>query len=397
MTKLTAKSIENWKPQATRQEIPDAAARGLYLIVQPSGVKSFAIRGRHGGKTFKLSLTRGTSLAEARQQAADAYAALDKGHNPVATRKAAKAKVRAAAADTVRAVCEEYMRREGKDLRTARDRERSLQNHVYPAIGDRPVALLSRLEIVRLLENIGDDQGKERAAGLVYRYLNKIFNWYAVRNDEFKSPMVKGMYSRGAAKSRDRILTDDELRKIWTTAESSDSTFAVYVRFLLLTCARRTEASALTWNEIDGDNWILPARRNKTGMELVRPLSKKARDLLAKLPRTDSPYVFNVNGRPFNSFAYGKAGFDRDCGVTDWHLHDARRTGRTLLSRAGVSADHAERCLGHVIGGVRGVYDRHEFLAEKKSAFEALARMINQIVNPAKIKGNVHQLRRKTG
>src|SRR6516165_10728523 len=105
MTKLTAKAVENWKPKAKRQEIPDAAARGLYLIVQPSGVKSFAIRGRHAGKTFKLSLMRGTSLAEARQQAADAYAALDKGHNPVITKKAAKAQVMAAAADTVRHTC----------------------------------------------------------------------------------------------------------------------------------------------------------------------------------------------------------------------------------------------------------------------------------------------------
>jgi integrase len=396
MPRLTTKTVENWKPQATRQEIPDAAARGLYLIVQPSGVKSFAIRGRHGGKTFKLSLMRGTSLAEARQQAADAYAALDKGHNPVIARKAAKAKVMAAAADTVQAVCEEYMRREGKDLRTAKDRERSLRNHVYPAIGDRPVALLSRLEIVRLLENIGDDQGKERAAGLVYRYLNKIFNWYAVRNDGFKSPMVKGMYTRGAAKSRDRVLTDDELRKIWTTAENSDTTFAAYIRFLLLTAARRTEASALPWAEIDGDNWVLPPSRNKTGVELVRPLSKKARDLLAKQPRV-SRFVFSASDRPFNSFAYGKAALDERCGVTDWVLHDARRTARTLLSRAGISADHAERCLGHVIGGVRGVYDRYEFLAEKRSAYEALAKMIDQIVHPAKAKGNVHQLRRKIG
>jgi hypothetical protein len=68
--------------------------------------------------------------------------------------------------------------------------------------------------------------------------------------------------------------------------------------------------------------------------------------------------------------------------VTGWTLHDLRRTARSLMSRAGILSDHAERCLGHVIGGVRGVYDRHEFHAEKKRAYEALAAQIERIVNP---------------
>jgi integrase len=81
-------------------------------------------------------------------------------------------------------------------------------------------------------------------------------------------------------------------------------------------------------------------------------------------------------------FSKFKAAFDKACGVTGWTLHDLRRTARSLMSRAGIDADHAERALGHVIPGVRGVYDRHEFRDEKRRAFEALAAQIERIINP---------------
>jgi integrase len=77
-----------------------------------------------------------------------------------------------------------------------------------------------------------------------------------------------------------------------------------------------------------------------------------------------------------------KKTLDQRCGVRGWRLHDLRRTSRSLLSRAGVNADHAERCLGHVIRGVRGVYDKHEYFEEKRHAYEALATLIDNITNP---------------
>jgi integrase len=138
--------------------------------------------------------------------------------------------------------------------------------------------------------------------------------------------------------------------------------------------------------------WTLPASRNKAKVDLVRPLSKAALALLP--PRgDDDEFVFShVPDRPFRGHAYVKRRVDKESGATGWRLHDLRRTARTLLSRAGVNADHAERCLGHVIGGVRGIYDRHEFFAEKKHALEALAHQIKLITDPPK--GNVRQLRR---
>ena len=161
----------------------------------------------------------------------------------------------------------------------------------------------------------------------------------------------------------------------------------------MLTSARRTEAAAITWAEVDGGDWILPAARNKTAVDLVRPLSRAAQEILAARPRiVGCPFVFTSDGRSaLGGFSRQKQKFDAACSVANWTIHDLRRTARSLMSRAGVSPDHAERCLGHVIGGVRETYDRHAYHTEKLRAFEALAAQIQQIVNPPQ--GDVVPLR----
>jgi integrase len=121
----------------------------------------------------------------------------------------------------------------------------------------------------------------------------------------------------------------------------------------------------------------------KTGDHLV-PLSAAAQRVLDKMPLVGSGvYVFTFNGvSPMSGHGELKKRFDRACGVKDWTWHDLRRTGRTLMSRAQVNPDHAERCTNHVIGGQRGTYDRHDFLQEKRIVFEALASLVERIVNP---------------
>jgi integrase len=116
----------------------------------------------------------------------------------------------------------------------------------------------------------------------------------------------------------------------------------------------------------------------------VLPLSAAAAKVLAKLPEFESTdLVFTTDGKaPISGFSKFKKAFDTACGVTGWTLHDCRRSARSLMSRAGVPNDHAERCLGHAIGGVRSVYDRHAYRDEKARAFEALAAQIERIVRP---------------
>ena len=130
----------------------------------------------------------------------------------------------------------------------------------------------------------------------------------------------------------------------------------------------------MEWAEIDGGDWLLPAARNKTKLDLVRPLSRAAREILEALPKA-GPFVFTTNGTtPISNFSNFKRQLDKASGTKGWILaRPCRRTARSLMSRAGVPSDHAERCLGHVIGGVRGVYDRHEYHREKAQAFETLA------------------------
>ena len=185
-------------------------------------------------------------------------------------------------------------------------------------------------------------------------------------------------------RARSRILTDDELRRVLTTAAGQPGAVPAWIQFLLYTACRRDEARSMTWAELDGSDWILPASRNKVKVDLIRPLSPAALDILRRVPRIDgSAYVFSTTGRvPISDSSRAKKQFDKAAGVYGWTWHDLRRTARSLMSRAGVNSDHAERCLGHVIGGVRGTYDRHEYHAEKRKAYAALAAQIDRIVNP---------------
>lgn len=148
-------------------------------------------------------------------------------------------------------------------------------------------------------------------------------------------------------------------------------------------------------SEVVGEEWAIPQERYKTGLELVLPLSPAARAVLDRVPKVGkSGFVFTTDGkRPISGFSKFKRTFDADMLVAlrkqdpevtmpRWTLHDLRRTARSLMSRAGVPSDHAERCLGHILPSVRGTYDRYEYMAEKKRAFEALAALVDRIINP---------------
>src|SRR5262249_42555712 len=159
--------------------------------------------------------------------------------------------------------------------------------------------------------------------------------------------------------------------------------FGYFVRFILLTAARRNEAAGMVDTELVGDDWIIPGSRYKSKLDHLIPLSSAARDLLAEIPRFKGvKHIFTTGTTAISRFSGFKEDFDKACGVTDYTIHDLRRTARSLMSRAGVDADHAERCMGHVIGGVRGIYDRHAFYDEKRRAFEMLATQIDRIVSP---------------
>src|SRR6516225_8411877 len=347
----------------------DTQVSGLALRVSESR-KSWTF---HYTLDKRRRLTFGTypaiSLGGARTRADEARAAVALGNHPSVT-----------SAETFRDICELYMAREGAKMRTAGWQKGVLDRHIYPTLGFRPIGEIRRSEIVRLLDQIEEGSGPVMATQTL-AVLRKVMNWHATRSDDFLSPVVRGMArTKPSERARERVLTDDELRQVWQYAEGC-GVYSSYLHFLLLTAARRSEVAGMTWAEINGGDWTLLGARNKTKLDLVRPLSRMAQDILEKLPKAVG-FVWSTNGggRAISDFGGLKRDLDAASGVKSWRLHDLRRTARSLMSRAGVPTDHAERCLGHVIGGVRGVYDRHAYHAEKARAFEMLAGEIERIV-----------------
>jgi integrase len=385
--RLTEIAIRHLKPGPQRREISDRA-NGLFVVLQPSGRRSFAVRTRVNGKPVKLTIGSWpvVSLVSARQRAATIMAELAGGQDPREAKQAAAVKAAAARAETLTAVCEEYLKREGPKLRSADQRRADLRRHVYPALGDRPISTIKRSDIVRLLDEVEDNSGA-RAADLTLAVLRRLMHWHSARSDDYVPPIVRGMGRWNAAEHRrSRILDDDEFRRVWAaTADHAINPFSALVRFLLLSAARRSEAAGMKEGEVDDDGvWTLPPSRSKTKTEIVRPLSKAALELLNQRPRIeDCPYFFTGDGgQPFGSFSRGKRILDAASGVRGWRLHDLRRTARSLFSRAGVNSDIAERCLGHALPGIRATYDRHKYVDEMRPAFETLAAQLDRTVHP---------------
>jgi integrase len=180
-------------------------------------------------------------------------------------------------------------------------------------------------------------------------------------------------------------LNDDEIGKVWQAAEVSGQ-FGALVRLLLLTAQRREKLHTLRWDEIDARGvWTIRTENREKGNPGKLQLPKIALDIIEAQPRlVGNPYVFaGRNGASWAAISgQYKREFDDNCGVSGWRIHDLRRTARSLMSRAGVQSEHAERVLGHAIGGVEGIYNRHTYDAEKADALRKLAALIERIVTP---------------
>jgi integrase len=284
--RLTELAIEKkYRPRDTRYEVPDGGQRGLYLVIQPSGQRSFCVRYRFGGRPRKLTLKAGVSLADARRLASAAMYTVETGVDPALAKRAAREKEAAAAVNTVRHVCENFLKREGKKLRTLGQRESALRRLVYPTLGDKLIHEVRRGEINAMLDKIEDERGA-RSADLALQYLRRAFNWYAIQTDDFASPIIKGMGNRyGTVENRrTRILSDDELRAFWKASDpASGNPFHGLIRFLLLTGCRRGEAAGLTWDEIDDSGvWHLPAARHKNKTDVSR--IARSTEILVAIP-----------------------------------------------------------------------------------------------------------------
>lgn len=303
-----------------------------------------------------------------------------------------------------------YVEKEAK-LRSADSIRDTLDRLVKPRIGRLGIYDIRRSHVVDMLDEIADDHGPVMADRAL-AHVRKAFNWHATRDDNFQPPIVRGMArTKPKDRKRKRVLADDEIKDLWAGLDliEDPACYAPFIKSLLLTASRRTEASDMNSAELGGDLWIIPGARYKTKLDHVVPLSAAARALVGPKPakvKKNAWFIFSTTGgeKPFSGFSKVKADLDAAiAGIREregrppmsaWVLHDLRRTARSLMSRAKVPTDHAERALGHVMGGVRETYDRYEYLDEKRAAFEALAALVGRILNPA---ANVEELATRRG
>lgn len=428
----------------TRQEIPDAALPGLYLVVQPSGAKSWALRYRQNGKPAKLtlgpviierekpldedpSIGSAMTLPEARAVARRELQALTEGQN--LTRRKTEAAVKATARvddkeflveamaakfvhstvkpknrswqETRRQFRTEigYLNREGidEDLEAYLiSRNRKGAKKPPEAWRGRDVRDITKADTVKLLDGLVD-RGSGVTANRVFVTLNTWFNWMVGRDVLRVNPMT-GLKKFTVESSRDRVLSDDEIRVFWEATKQHPYPFGPMWRLLLLTAQRRQEVSGLPWAELNlksnDQHWLLPKERSKNGRENYIPICGQALQEIQSIERVRGcDFVFTTTmTTPVSGFSRSKARLDatmleimkkeaskrgddpKKVRLPQWGLHDLRRTAASGMARLGTAIHVTEAILNHsggTISGVAAVYIRHDFREEKRAALEA--------------------------
>jgi integrase len=395
MARLTIRSVEAMKPRPVRQEIPDSFLPGLYLVVQPSGGKGWAVRYRHQGVPRKLTLGSHPALGlkDARELGAKALRAVAEGRDPAREKIAA----RTAKADSVERVVEEFLERHVKRSnrpRTAQETERLLRQHVLPRWRGRMVHDITRRDVLDVLDRVVDG-GAPIAANRVFAAIRKFFNWCVARDIIAASPCA-GVKPPTAERARDRVLSDDELRLVWQAADKIGGTFGPLVKLLALLGQRRDEVARMRHAELDLKSrlWTLAPARVKNNQPHEVPLSTAALAVLESIPRVaGSPFVLTNGGAaPASGYSKGKRRIDAllPADMPPWRLHDLRRTCASGLARLGINLPTIEKALNHTshsFAGIVRVYQKHSFADEKRQALEAWGRHIGSLISgkPAKV------------
>jgi integrase len=379
--KFTTKSVEAIAPSAVRQEIPDSHMPGLYLVVQPSGARSWAVRYRHHNKSRKMTIGSYPvfNLAQAREAAGKALRTLAEGRDPGRERQEARA-------DTVEAIAAQFIERYSKRHnrpRTVATNETLLRQHVLPHWRGRTIRDIRRRDVVDLVDGIA--RKYPVAANRVLFCVSKMFNW-ALSCDIIEASPAAGVPAPSPEHARERVLGDDEIHRVWHGAVALGFPYGPIAQLLLLTGQRRDEIVMMKWAEVDMDLrlWTLPAERVKNARTHTVPLSDAAMAVLNAVPHVGD-YVFASPDGKRPGHGRGKERLDRLAGnITPWRFHDLRRTVASGLARLGVSLPVIEKILNHTSGsfaGVVGVYQRHDFADEKRKALEAWAAHVGNLAS----------------
>jgi integrase len=375
---LTDRQIAALPRRDRRYTYADPEMRGHYLRVPPRSSRApiaFAAVARNpAGKQIWTTVGTADALGidRARELARQAVTRIESGKPTVDP-------PRVTMADIAEQWLERHVRSNG--LRSERERGRIISRYIVPHIGVRIFADIRRRDVAELLDLIEDQSGKPMADG-VLKTFRAISKWVQLRDENYNPPLTTGMsrVPKGEGR-RKRILGDDEIRAVWGAAGQ----YGDFVRLALLTAQRREKLITLRWDDVRDGVWTIATAPREKGNPGRLRLPPVALEIIKRQPRfVENPYVFaGRNNGPTAIFGSGtyKAEFDELCGVTDWRVHDLRRTARSLMSRAGVQTEIAERVLGHTQGELIETYDRHTYEGEMAAALEKLAALIHQITS----------------
>jgi integrase len=403
---LTAKFIDAIKPPAVgRLDYRDTVSKGLTLRVSPT-VWTWSVRASTpNGKRVRVTLGAldDLTLKDARLKADDARNKVAKGGNPTADKRAARAaaKVARAAArgdtDTVEALSKEYIRKHAKvHKRSWRDDQRMLDAEILPHWKTRKVRDLTRREVrerVGAIARRGSPITANRCLSLIRKMLN-----FGIQEDWIEANVASLIAKPGAERSRERVLTHDEIRWVWAACETERPHMRDLLRLRLVTAQRGGELARLKWSDREGDWLTIPESVSKNKRAHRVPLTPQAVAILDAIPHIDKcDWIFPgrsaehekpLGDEKMGGRRVGKAvlaalrQLDPDVKAFDFRGHDLRRTAATEMAEAGVSPADISKVLNHAEGGPRAtqVYNRYQYDREKRLALEAWDRRLAAIL-----------------
>jgi integrase len=367
----------------------DAGYPGFGVKVTPKGRKVFIVLYRTGGTGSKLrKYTIGpygrVTLHQARVAAQKVFAAKLEGRDPAAEKREARRRI---VADRVEDLLETFIAQRLSQNRSGAEIARLLRREVGKTWAGRSIHEISKRDVVEVVTAI-EQRGAPVAANKALKAIKTFLRWCVGRAVLDQSP-TEGVPLPAKEVARDRVLNDQELAQVILAAREMDGPYGGIVELLALTGQRREEVARMTWDELDLAQrvWTLPKSRTKNAKEHVVHLSEQA---IAVFKRADKkgPFVFSVLGsKPFQEFSRGKRRLDQLSGVTEWRLHDLRRTCVSGMARLGIAPHVADKILNHqsgTISGVAAVYQRHEFLSERRQALDVWGAHVGAIFGVAR-------------
>ena len=366
----------------------DSGCPGFGVKVTPKGRKVFVVLYRTGGAGSKLrKYTIGpygrVTLHQARLAAQKVFAAKLEGRDLAAEKRERKRRV---VADRVEDLLESFIAQRLSQNRSAGEIARLLRREVGKPWAGRSIHEISKRDVVEVISAI-EQRGAPVAANKTLKSIKTFLRWCVGRAVLDQSP-AEGVPLPAKEVARDRVLTDEELARVILAAREIGEPYGGIVELLALTGQRREEVARMTFDEVDlaRQIWTLPKSRTKNAKEHVVHLSKPSMGVLMRADK-HGPLVFSALGtNPFNQFSGAKSGLDQLTAVSGWRLHDLRRTCVSGMARLGIAPHVADKILNHqsgTISGVAAVYQRHEFLFERREALERWGAHVARIVDEA--------------